>query len=47
MIVSIDTEKEPRDQSWNELCEDEIIVLVWPEIAKKKFCDFVKTFDSD
>jgi hypothetical protein len=32
----IATEIAPHDQSWNELCEKENIILIWPEIAETK-----------
>jgi hypothetical protein len=32
----IATEIAPQDQSWNELCEKENIILIWPENAKEK-----------
>jgi len=30
------TEREPTDPTWNDLCEDEGILLIWPEVAQKR-----------
>jgi hypothetical protein len=33
------TEKQPSDSSWDQLCESEGIVLVWPEVAVVRLKD--------
>ena len=33
---SLAAEREPADSSWNELCLDEGIVLVWPDVAEAR-----------
>jgi hypothetical protein len=33
----IATELPPEDQTWNELCLQENIMLVWPEVAEERF----------
>ena len=33
------TEQQPSDHSWHQLCEDEGIVLVWPEVAMARLKD--------
>ena len=35
------TERQPSDSSWNELCEREGIVLLWPEVARSRLRDAV------
>lgn len=43
----IAAEREPTDQSWDELCEQENIVLVWPVNAKSKLFDSYKALTSN
>ena len=33
------TEKQPSDSSWDQVCEDAGIVLVWPEVAVVRLKD--------
>ena len=42
----IAVEKKPEDFTWDELCELEGIVLIWPENAKKRLADAAAIFDA-
>jgi hypothetical protein len=42
----IASEREPEDASWIDLCEQENILLVWPEVAEKKFSEEIKVIES-
>jgi hypothetical protein len=37
----------PQDQSWDRLCENENIALVWPQIPKEKFIKVMETLGID
>lgn len=43
VMAVIAVERPPEDMSWNELCERENIVLVWPDVAEKRLLAAVKT----
>ena len=42
-VAIIATEMAPQDQSWDQLCKQENIILVWPQVAKEKFIEAVET----
>jgi hypothetical protein len=35
------TERQPSDLSWDDLCEREGIILIWPEVANARMKDAV------
>lgn len=43
VMAVIAAERSPEDMSWNELCERENILLVWPDIAEKRLLAAVET----
>lgn len=43
VMTVIAAERAPEDQSWEELCVQENIVLVWPEVAEDRLREAVKT----
>lgn len=47
VMAVIATEMAPQDQSWNQLCEHENIVLVWPQVAKDKIIEAAETMEID
>jgi hypothetical protein len=40
-FAAICTERQPSDLSWNELCEKEGIILLWPEVATARLKEAV------
>jgi hypothetical protein len=36
VVAVVATERPPQDSSWNELCDDEGILLIWPEVANER-----------
>jgi hypothetical protein len=42
----IAAEREPEDPSWDELCKQENILLVWPENAERRFNEEMKIIES-
>lgn len=45
VMAIIATEKPPEDNSWNELCIDEGILLVWPEVAESRLKNIEETLN--
>ena len=43
----IAVEQKPEDLTWDELCELEGIVLIWPENAKKRLADAAAILDAE
>jgi len=42
IVGVVATEMPPQDPLWNQLFEQEKIVLVWPQVAKEKFIEAVE-----
>ena len=42
----IATERQPSDSSWQELCEHEGIVLLWPHVAENRLKDLFAVKDA-
>lgn len=36
VVAVLATERQPEDSSWNELCDNEGILLIWPEVADER-----------
>jgi len=36
VVAVVAIERPPQDSSWNELCDDEGILLIWPEVAGER-----------
>lgn len=46
VVAVVAVERPPQDTSWNELCEDEGILLVWPEVAEERLRNIAQPFDT-
>lgn len=46
VMAVVAAEKPPEDNSWNELCDDEGILLIWPEVAEERLNNIGRSFDT-
>jgi len=46
VIAVVAAERPPEDSSWNELCENEGIILIWPEIAYERLSNLGQSLDT-
>jgi len=46
VVAVVATERPPEDSSWNELCEDEGILLIWPEIGSERLSNIGQSLDT-
>lgn len=45
VVAVVATERPPEDSSWQELCDDEGILLVWPEVADTRIESALQSLD--
>jgi len=45
VVAVVATERPPEDGSWQELCDDEGILLVWPEVADTRIGSALQSLD--
>ena len=46
VVAVVATERPPEDSSWRELCDDEGILLIWPEIAEERLRNIGQSLDT-
>ena len=46
VVAVVATERPPEDSSWNELCDNEGILLIWPEIADERLRNIGQSLDT-
>ena len=46
VVAVVATERPPQDSSWNELCDDEGIVLIWPEVASERLKNIRRSLET-
>jgi len=46
VVAVVATERPPQDSSWNELCDDEGILLIWPEVANERLRNIGQSLDT-